>query len=197
MTQTRLIEKEEDKKYKCCPLYKTRINIVWSRGTSIKDVDALFIGEAPGKEEDILGKPFIGRAGKLLDNWISDANILSYAIVNIIKCRPPGNRKPNQDEIRSCFPYLIVQIQQFNPKLIVVLGATPCSVLIHKKEVIPNIGKVFKSSFGPVIVFPHPAFILRGFGAYVPIKELKEALKIIKQPLVVKEKISDNTDGLR
>ncbi len=176
MVQTKLIENEEDKLYRCCPLWKTRTNIVWERSTKDKDVDVLFIGEAPGKDEDLQGKPFVGRAGRLLDDWIFEMDLLSYAIINIVKCRPPNNRKPNSNEIRSCLPYLTKQIQQFNPKIIVALGATPCSVLINRKEVVPNIGKIFKTIYGDVIVFPHPAYILRGVDVHIPITELKDIL---------------------
>lgn len=176
MGQTKLIDNESDQSCKRCPLHETRNNIVWDRGTADKDVDILFIGEAPGKEEDLQGKPFVGRAGKLLDDWIFEMDLLSYAIINIVKCRPPDNRKPNLNEIRSCLPYLIKQIQQFNPKIIVALGATPCSVLINRKEVVTNIGKIFKTMYGYVMVFPHPAYVLRGADVHVPITELKDIL---------------------
>lgn len=181
MVQTKLIENEEDKSYRCCPLWVTRTNIVWSRGTSIKDIDVLFVGEAPGKDEDLQGKPFMGRAGKILDEWIFETDLLSYAIINIVKCRPPNNRKPNPNEIRSCLPYLIRQIQQFNPKIIVALGATPCFVLTNRKELVANIGKIFQTRYGKVLVFPHPAYVLRGVNVYIPITELKEILGNIKK----------------
>lgn len=176
MVQTRLVGNESDQSCKRCPLWQTRNTIVWQRSTADKDVYVLFIGEAPGKDEDLQGKPFVGRAGKLLDDWIFELDLLSYAIINIVKCRPPNNRKPNLNEIRACLPYLIKQIQQFNPKIIVALGATPCSVLINRKEVVANIGKIFKTKYGDVIVFPHPAYVLRGVDVYIPITELKEIL---------------------
>lgn len=175
--QTKLIEEESDQSCKRCPLHETRNNIVWQRSTANKDIDVLFIGEAPGKDEDLQGRPFVGRAGKLLDDWIFELDLLSYAIINIVKCRPPNNRKPNPNEIRACLPYLIKQIQQFNSKIIVALGATPCSVLINRKEVVTNIGKIFKTRYGDVIVFPHPAYVLRGVDVYIPITELKEILR--------------------
>jgi DNA polymerase len=178
--QTKLIEEESDQSCKRCSLHKTRISIVWQRGTAYKDVDVLFIGEAPGKDEDLRGEPFVGRAGQILDKWIEDIGLTNYNIINIVKCRPPGNRKPRPDEIRSCLPYLIKQIQQFDPKIIVALGATPCSVLINRKEVVSNIGKIFKTRYGNVIVFPHPAYVLRGVDVYIPITELKEILRTIR-----------------
>lgn len=177
MAQTKLIEDEEDKRCKCCPLYKTRTNIVWIRGTSTKDVDILFVGEAPGKDEDLMGKPFVGRAGHVLNKWIEETRLTNYAIINIVKCRPPNNRKPLPSEVRSCLPYFIKQVQELNPKLIVALGSTAMSVLINRSEVLPNVGKIFKSRFGDVMVFPHPAYLLRYADVYIPIKELKQIIK--------------------
>lgn len=167
--------------YRCCPLYKNRTNVVWYRGTETKNVDVLFIGEAPGKDEDIQGKPFVGRAGKLLDKWIAQCEITNYAIINIVKCRPLNNRKPHQSEIRACLPYLIKQIYEMKPKLIVALGAVPTSVLLSKKELIPNIGKIFRSKHGPILIFPHPAYVLRGADPYIPIEELKDAIMELKK----------------
>lgn len=177
MVQTKLIENEEDNSCKRCPLWKTRNYIVWERCTVDKDVDVLFIGEAPGKDEDLQGKPFVGRAGKILDNWIFEADLLSYAIINIVKCRPPNNRPPNKAEIRACSPHLIKQIRQFNPKLIVALGRIACSALINKSEVTANLGKIFVTRYGQIMVFPHPAYVLRGIDVYIPIKELQNTLK--------------------
>lgn len=177
MIQTKLIDNESDQSCKRCPLHQTRNTIVWQRSTANKDIDVLFIGEAPGKEEDLQGIPFVGKAGQILNKWIEEAGVTNYAIINIVKCRPPNNRKPNPNEIRSCLPYLIQQIQQFNPRIIVALGATPCSVLINRKEVVANIGKIFKTGYGDVIVFPHPAYVLRGVDVYIPITELKDILR--------------------
>lgn len=174
MAQTKLIE---DNGCKLCDLSKTRNNIVWHRGTATDNVRILFVGEAPGRDEDLTGKPFVGRAGRILDRWIEEAELTKYAIINIVKCRPPNNRKPKPAEIRACLPNLYKQIGDMRPKLIVTLGSVPTSVLINRKEVLRNIGKIFQSKFGYVIVFPHPSFILRGMKAYVPIKELKEINK--------------------
>ena len=173
MVQTKLIENEEDKLFRCCPLWKTRNNVVWIRRTPGKYINVVFVGEAPGKDEDLQGRPFVGRAGQILDKWITEANLSNYAIINIVKCRPPNNRKPLQSEIRACLPYFIRQIKELNPMLIVALGATAMSVLIYRSEVLSNVGKIFKSWLGDVIVFPHPSFILRGADVYIPIKELK------------------------
>ena len=180
MGQTRLVENEEDLPYKCCPLWQTRNKVVWYRGTTVENVDVLFIGEAPGKEEDLQGRPFVGRSGRKLDEWIEEAGLTNYAIINIVKCRPPNNRKPASSEIRACLPHLIKQIHDMNPKMIVVLGAVSSSVLINKKEVVANIGKLFRSKYGIIMVFPHPSFVIRGANPYIPIKELKESLENIK-----------------
>ncbi|NLI61848.1 MAG: uracil-DNA glycosylase [Methanosarcinaceae archaeon] len=107
-----------------CPLHETVQNKVISKGSDSPSV--LFIGEAPGKNEDETGVPFCGRAGKLLDSLISDMN-LSYeqaAVINAVKCRPPKNRTPNINEIESCRPFLEAQINLLNPKIIILLGNT-------------------------------------------------------------------------
>ena len=194
MVQTKLIEDDEigeygpSIEYKCCPLWKTRDKMVWIRGTSTKDVDMLFVGEAPGRDENLHGRPFVGRAGQILNKWIEEAGVTNYAIINIIKCRPPNNRKPLQSEIRSCLPYFIKQVKELNPKLIVALGATPCSVLINRKEVVANIGKIFQTIYGKVLVFPHPSYVLRGVDVYIPITELKQILGNIKKEVKYEEK---------
>lgn len=174
MVQTKLIYNESDQSCKRCPLHQTRNTIVWQRGTANKDIDVLFIGEAPGKEEDLQGKPFVGKAGQILNKWIEEAGVTNYVIINIVKCRPPNNRKPLQSEIRSCLPYFVKQVKELNPKLIVALGATACFVLTNRKEVVTNIGKIFQTRYGRVLIFPHPAYFLRGIDVYIPIKELKD-----------------------
>lgn len=163
--------------YQCCPLAKTRKNIVFIRGTGDRDVDVLFVGEAPGKDEDELGLPFVGRSGKLLDKWIKEMEINNYAIVNIVKCRPPGNRKPTNLEIYRCMPLLEAQLNVLRPKLIVALGGVAATVLINRKIGIMNdIGKVFKTIYGRVIIFPHPSYITRGKKVDLPFGKIKELL---------------------
>lgn len=95
-------------------------NLVFGRGKS--DADILFIGEAPGKNEDEQGLPFVGRAGKVLQKNIEETNITSYYIANILKYRPPNNRDPKKNEIEKHTPYLIKQIQAIKPKIICTLG---------------------------------------------------------------------------
>lgn len=182
MGQSKLIENDDDddKRYRCCPLWKTRDKIVWIRGTSTKDVDILFVGEAPGRDEDLYGRPFVGRAGQVLDKWIESAKLSNYAIINIVKCRPPDNRKPLQSEIRACLPHFIDQTKELNPKLIVALGATAMSVLINRTDVTASVGKTFNTRYGKVFVLFHPSYTLRVTHVYVPIKELKEIYDNLK-----------------
>jgi len=182
MVQTKLIEDEtvEHNKYKCCPLYKTRTNMVWIRGTSTKDVDVLFVGEAPGRDEDLQGRPFVGRAGQILNKWIEEAGISNYAIINIVKCRPPNNRVPNNVEISACLPHFIKQVHELNPKLIVALGKTAMSVLTNRTNITANVGKIFNTRYGKTFILFHPSYILRGANVHVPIKELKRIYDTLK-----------------
>ena len=105
-----------------CNLCKERTNTVISDGSG--DADIFFIGEAPGKEEDIQGKPFVGAAGKLLTQMIESIELSrkEVFITNVVKCRPPGNRDPLPEEVKKCWPYLEHQIKIVKPKLIVTLG---------------------------------------------------------------------------
>lgn len=105
-----------------CPLYKTRRNAVPGEGPC--DAKLMFVGEAPGSREDELGRPFVGQAGKLLDTLLEMIGIgrSEVFITNIVKCRPPGNRDPTEEEIVACSPYLIDQIKVIQPRIIVALG---------------------------------------------------------------------------
>lgn len=167
---------------RCCRLYKKRKNIVWQRGTSTKNVGVLFVGDAPGKEDDLEGKPFVGLAGKILDEWIKNAEISSYAMINIVKCRTPKDRPPSKTEIMSCLPHFIGQIYELNPKIIVSLGKMAYVALkdlrmeLHEK-LTPNIGEVFQSIYGKTVIFPHPLLVNRRKDVYVPISKLKEIVR--------------------
>src|ERR687893_922624 len=105
-----------------CGLAGSRTQVVWAAGNL--DADLLFIGEAPGFHEDQQGVPFVGAAGQLLDKLLAEIGLdrTSVAIVNVIKCRPPGNRDPLPDEIEACRPYLEAQMGHMHPKVIVTLG---------------------------------------------------------------------------
>jgi uracil-DNA glycosylase family 4 len=171
------MDTDNKKMCKCCRLYKSRKNMVWHRGTSHTNVDVLFIGDAPGKEDDLQGKPFTGLPGKILDDWINRAEISSYGVINLLKCRIPNNRPPTITEIRSCLPHFIGQMYELNPKIIVSLGRTACATLLDIKELTRNIGKAFQSKYGKVVVFPHPSLVNKRHNVYIPITELKEMVE--------------------
>src|SRR4051812_3717783 len=105
-----------------CPLKATRTNLVFGMGNA--DADLMFVGEAPGRDEDLQGKPFVGRAGRLLDQLLEEIGIArsDVFVANVLKCRPPGNRDPLPDEIAECKPHLMRQIALIEPKLICTLG---------------------------------------------------------------------------
>jgi DNA polymerase len=146
-----------------CDLSKTRINVVFGEG-NIK-ADLMFIGEAPGAEEDKTGRPFVGRAGKLLTKII--LNVLNLTrediyIANIVKCRPPYNRVPNLEEAETCKPYLLKQIDIINPKILVCLGKTAFMYLMNSDLPISKVrGQIFEYKEKKVIPTFHPSFLLR------------------------------------
>ena len=147
-----------------CDLYKTRKNTVFGDGDTNSDV--MIIGEAPGKEEDQAGKPFIGRAGKLLNEFLKSIGLNrdSIYIVNTIKCRPPENRDPEISEIKACSDYLDQQISIIKPKVLVLLGKIAANRFLNKDKPISDLRlkKFFIEKYNiPVIVFYHPAYILR------------------------------------
>ena len=152
------------KKCKKCNLHKTRKNTVFGEGDP--DSDIMIIGEAPGREEDEVGRPFIGRAGKLLNEFLKSIGLNRdlVFIVNTIKCRPPENRDPEIVEINACSDYLDQQINIIKPKVLVLLGKIAANRLLG--EDIPmselRLKKFFIDKYDiPIIVFYHPAYILR------------------------------------
>jgi DNA polymerase len=133
----------------------------------VGDVQAewLFIGEGPGADEDAQGEPFVGQAGKLLDNMLMAINLRrgkNVYIANIVKCRPPSNRTPEADEIETCLPYLRRQIELIKPRLIVALGKTASTALLGKDAPLSSLrGKLHDFNGTPLIVTYHPAYLLR------------------------------------
>ena len=146
-----------------CRLSETRTNAVPGAGTF--DTSVMFIGEAPGRDEDLEGLPFVGRAGQLLDKILNAVEIdrKDIFITNMVKCRPPGNRNPNADEIDVCLPYLESQIALINPKIIVTLGSVPTKFLLNKNEPISQLRGKWFSWTGGIKIFPmfHPSYLLR------------------------------------
>ncbi|MFC1744398.1 uracil-DNA glycosylase family protein [Candidatus Riflebacteria bacterium] len=158
----------EIKNCKACKLYNSRMNAVPGYGDT--KAKLLFIGEAPGFEEDKRGFPFIGKAGKLLDKILASVQITreEVFITNIIKCRPPGNRDPEQEEVRNCTPYLNRQISLIRPKIICTLGRHSMHFFLGPKSggISSIMGKWFKielSSGEEIDLMPlfHPAYLLR------------------------------------
>ncbi len=145
-----------------CELSKTRTKFVFGSGNPYADI--MLIGEAPGADEDLQGLPFVGRAGQLLTKLLKEVGIErnDVFICNILKCRPPNNRKPLPSEIEMCKPYLLKQIEILNPKVIVALGATAIEGLFNMKKKMSELrGSILSLNKIPVIVTYHPAAILR------------------------------------
>jgi len=134
-------------------------------GVGDENADWLFVGEGPGADEDALGEPFVGQAGKLLDNMLLAIKLKrgkNVYIANVVKCRPPGNRAPHADEISQCLPYLQRQIELIRPKLIVVLGKTAATALLGRDATLGSLRGTLHDYRGiPVIVTYHPAYLLR------------------------------------
>ena len=146
-----------------CRLHKQgRKQIVFGVGNPRADL--MFIGEAPGADEDIQGEPFVGRAGQLLNNMIKAMGIQreDVYIANIIKCRPPGNRTPERDECETCSPFLMRQIEVINPKVLVALGAVAAKTLLAVNAPMSELrGRWFDFRGRKHAVTYHPAFLLR------------------------------------
>lgn len=145
-----------------CKLYKGRKQIVFGVGNP--KAWLVFVGEAPGADEDERGEPFVGRAGQLLTRIIEAMKLTreQVYICNIIKCRPPANRNPEPDEIAACEPFLIAQLQVIQPKLICALGTFATQALLRTKEPISKLRGRFHDYHGiPVLPTFHPAYLLR------------------------------------
>ena len=145
-----------------CPLHEGRTQIVHSTGNLQSDL--MFVGEAPGADEDAQGIPFVGRSGQLLNKIIESIGLKREDVFvgNINRCRPPGNRAPTLPEARTCKPFLLREISVVRPKVIVVMGNTACQNLLETKVGISKIRGEFQDYFG-VSVMPtfHPAYLLR------------------------------------
>ena len=149
-----------------CKLHENRKNIVFGVGSARARL--LFVGEGPGADEDIQGEPFVGRAGKKLDEMIVAIGLerKDVYIANVVKCRPPDNRAPEADEVATCSPFLFEQIAAIRPKVIVALGSPAAKLLLHTKVGITRLRGIWHSYSGiPVMPTFHPAYLLR---AYTP-----------------------------
>ena len=145
-----------------CRLASTRTTIVYGSGNP--GADLMFVGEAPGRDEDKQGMPFVGRAGQLLTKIIEaiDLKREDVYIANVIKCRPPKNRNPESDEIETCEPYLFGQVDAIQPKVIVALGSFAVRTLLKSDETISKMrGRVFSYRGAHLVPTFHPAYLLR------------------------------------
>ncbi len=146
-----------------CSLARTRKKSV----PGVGDIHAewLFVGEAPGSEEDAKGEPFVGQAGRLLDNMLAALGLTrgEYVyIANVLKCRPPSNRTPEPREVESCRPYLDRQVALIRPKLIVALGKSAATTLLGTEATIASLrGRLHRYRGVPLVVTYHPAYLLR------------------------------------
>jgi len=162
-----------------CPLGRTRTKFVFGVGNPKADI--MFVGEAPGKDEDLQGEPFVGRAGKLLDKILEATGFRreEVYIANVLKCRPPENRDPLPEEMETCSPYLLEQIQLINPKFIVCLGRIAAMQLLETKLSLGRLRGTFHDFNGvKLLVTYHPAALLR-FAEYK--KDVWEDMKMLRR----------------
>lgn len=165
-----LLERVQQKVWTCtrCPLYQSKTNYVFGAGNPESKI--MMIGEAPGQTEDRLGKPFVGRAGKLLSEALESIGLereRDVYITNVLKCRPPRNRDPQQEEIAACTPYLDAQIRIIQPRILVALGRFAGAFLMgvptEKFSIQAHRKRLLESRYGiPLWVMYHPAAALRG-----------------------------------
>jgi len=149
-----------------CPLSAGRTQVVFGVGNPTADL--LFVGEGPGREEDLAGEPFVGRSGRLLDRLLREELGIDRSqcyIANVVKCRPPGNRDPEPLEIASCRPYLDRQVELIDPKVVVTLGNFAARTLLGTTEGIRTLrGRAYPFRGGQLVPTYHPAFALRSGG---------------------------------
>jgi uracil-DNA glycosylase family 4 len=164
-----------------CKLSKGRTKIVF--GTGNPNADLMFVGEAPGRDEDLSGEPFVGRAGKLLTDMIKAMGLQreDVYIANVVKCRPPENRLPEKDEITTCSPFLMRQIDVIKPKVICTLGSCSAQMLLQTTQGISKLrGEWFDFRDSKLMPTYHPAYLLRNPGAKPEVwKDLQKVMAVL------------------
>ena len=181
LTLPNTLEKLQKQALEChlCQLSKSRTNVVFGEGNVSADI--MFVGEAPGSNEDSTGKPFIGRSGELLTKMIENVLLIDRKdvyITNIVKCRPRDNAEPTPTEAHTCQPYLLKQIELIQPKFIVALGATAYHYLSGDETNISKVrGTIHKQDGYTLIPTYHPSYLLRNPSAK---KDVFEDLKMLK-----------------
>lgn len=163
-----------------CDLHKTRTNTVFARGNP--QASLCITGEGPGQEEDEQGLPFVGKSGKLLDQTLIELGLnidTDIYVCNIVKCRPPNNRRPTDEEINHCIDYLDEQLKLVDPKVIVALGNTAISGLLPIDGGITKIhGKFFKRGKIWVVPVYHPSYVLRNGSSGPVFEDFKKDLQL-------------------
>jgi uracil-DNA glycosylase family 4 len=166
-----------------CPLAEHRTQVVF--GVGDPDADLLFVGEAPGRDEDIQGEPFVGRSGQLLDRLVLEemgVDRSRFYIANVVKCRPPDNRDPRPDEIASCRPFLEAQLELIAPRVVVTLGNFATKLLLQTDLGITKVrGRSYPMGAFQLVPTYHPAAALRSGG--VVVAEMRADLVRAKQLL--------------
>ena len=152
-----------------CPLSAGRTQVVFGVGNP--NADLMFVGEAPGQQEDLKGEPFVGRSGKLLDKLVLEEMGLTrdqFFIANTLMCRPPGNRDPKPDEIAACRPYLEQKIEVIAPKVIITLGNFATKLLLNTTDGITKVrGRTYPYGNATLVPTYHPSAALQGGGTEV------------------------------
>lgn len=172
MMKTKLLNelRQKCKNCKACELYKNRNSIVFSDGNP-ETAKVVLIGEAPGKNEDLTGKPFVGRAGQLLNEFLVKASFnreKDLYMINTVKCRPPENRVPTEFEKQMCEEFLLKQIKIIEPKLLIFCGATALKSFFKEKVIISKIRgqwlniQIGEKNYKSMAIF-HPSYLLRNY----------------------------------
>ena len=170
----------------CCSLCRTRTNVVFGVGN--READIMFVGEGPGEQEDLQGVPFVGPAGKLLDDMLSiiDLDRTCCYIANIVKCRPPRNRDPQEDEQDACFGYLKEQIELVRPKIIVCLGRIAAQRLIRPDfRITREHGNWFQGGQVWLTAIYHPSALLRDLSkrpeTFDDLLQIRDRLAVLRE----------------
>ncbi len=173
-----------------CRLSDQRQHVVFSGGSA--EAKLMVVGEGPGEMEDNTGKPFVGKAGAYLDAWLSAISLSRESevyIANVVKCRPPQNRDPLEDEVSACTPYLLRQIELVHPQMILCLGRFASHALLSTTDSMRSLrGKVYRYHDIPTVVTYHPAAVLRNSGLRGDVwEDLKKVASFLDLPLKKRE----------
>ncbi|MBI3014738.1 MAG: uracil-DNA glycosylase [Candidatus Tectomicrobia bacterium] len=183
---------EQAKGCTLCPLSQSRTQVVFGAGNHRARI--MFVGEAPGYHEDLKGEPFVGSAGRLLSELLENIGMkrTDVYIANVIKCRPPGNRNPLPEEIESCKPYLLKQIELIKPKIVCTLGNFSTQLLLKKKVGVSKLrGQSFQVDGYVVVPMYHPAAALHQGGLLVSLKEDFSYLKTLLEAGIEPTRVSE------